>query len=64
MSYVGDAAHAKRRLGMDSWVVAPFETGRSAARYSLAVCTGYEMKIIKGDLDPAHISTSYVNART
>ncbi len=29
-------------------------------RYSPAVCTGCEKKIVKGDPDPAHISTSYV----
>jgi IS1 family transposase len=29
-------------------------------RYSPAVCTGYDIRPISGDPDPAHISTSYV----
>ena len=29
-------------------------------RYSPAVCTGCDKQIVKGDPDPAHISTSYV----
>jgi hypothetical protein len=33
---------------------------RSQRRYSPAVCTGTKIRVLKGDPDPAKISTSYV----
>lgn len=33
---------------------------KNEKRYSSAKCTGCEMKVIAGNPDPAHFSTSYV----
>jgi hypothetical protein len=35
-------------------------TGRAEPRYSPPICTGVEKRVVRGDPDPAHISTSYV----
>jgi len=35
-------------------------SGEEARRYSPAQCIGADMKVISGDPDPAHVSTSYV----
>jgi len=36
------------------------EAPEGARRYSPAECTGYRRRVVTGDPDPAHVSTSYV----
>lgn len=41
-------------------LIKTYESSQEETRYSPAVCTSCERKVVQGNPDPAHISTSYV----